>query len=162
MWNLIAGDIPAYQDSDGLLRYFPGEWPGSEALTAYILSVTAEAGLPLPEAPKRQDDRRDEGSARRAPAPRGLWRCPPPADRRLLGARAAGRGDQRRCSASSASRRPRCRPSSLADYLAALGKVPGLANGAQLRADAEKTLRTRLVYEGTRIDLSTRAICPGG
>jgi uncharacterized protein YfaS (alpha-2-macroglobulin family) len=50
--------------------------------------------------------------------------------------------------------------SSLADYLAALARVPGLANGAQLRADAERVLRTRLVYEGTRIDLSDKGNMP--
>jgi uncharacterized protein YfaS (alpha-2-macroglobulin family) len=52
MWNGIAGELPAYQDNDGLLRYFPGEWAGSEALTAYILSITGEAGLPLPDGPR--------------------------------------------------------------------------------------------------------------
>ncbi|NWM25216.1 hypothetical protein GY659_26325, partial [Escherichia coli] len=40
------------QDGDGLLRYWPGDWPGSEALTAYILSASAEAGLPLPDGPR--------------------------------------------------------------------------------------------------------------
>jgi hypothetical protein len=43
---------------------------------------------------------------------------------------------------------------SLADYIVALGKVPGLANAPALRAQAEGVLRTRLVYEGTRLDLS--------
>ncbi|WP_163468007.1 hypothetical protein, partial [Klebsiella michiganensis] len=44
----------------------------------------------------------------------------------------------------------------LSDYAMALGKVQGVANGAQLRLDAEKVLRTRLVYEGTRVDLSDK------
>jgi hypothetical protein len=50
--------------------------------------------------------------------------------------------------------------STLADYIAALGRVPGLANGAQLRAAAEGVLKTRLVYEGTRIDLSDKGNVP--
>ena len=48
-WNTLAGDLPTYVADDGLLRYWPGEGqPGSIALTAYALSITAEAGLPWP------------------------------------------------------------------------------------------------------------------
>ena len=159
MWNSIAAELPAYQDNDGLLRYFPGEWAGSEALTAYILSITGEAGLPLPEGPR----------AKAIDAMKGVL------DGRL---RREDYGDVRlqRIAAFSALARqgaatgamlgqlgiaPAEMPtSSLTDYLAALGRVPGLANGAQLRADAEKVLRTRLVYEGTRIDLSDKGNMP--
>ena len=50
-WTRLAGEIPTYQAPDGLLRYWPGDTlDGSEALTAYVLSITAEAGLPIPEA----------------------------------------------------------------------------------------------------------------
>jgi alpha-2-macroglobulin len=48
----------------------------------------------------------------------------------------------------------------LADYLAALDRVPGLANAAPLRAAGEGVLRSRLVYEGTRLDLSDGAAAP--
>jgi alpha-2-macroglobulin len=40
----------------------------------------------------------------------------------------------------------------LADYLRALDRLP-LANGAQIRAAAENELRSRLVFEGARLDL---------
>ena len=50
-WTRLAGEIPAYQAPDGLLRYWPSEsLQGSEALTAYVLSMAGEAGLPIPEA----------------------------------------------------------------------------------------------------------------
>jgi alpha-2-macroglobulin len=155
MWNAIAGDIPAYQDGDGLVRYFPGEWPGSEALTAYLLSVTAEAGLPLPEGPR----------GRMIEAMKSVL------DGRL---RREDYGDvrlQRVAAFAALARQGAATPAmlgqigipanemptaTLGDYIAALGKVPGLANGAQLRADAEQVLRTRLVYEGTRVDLSDK------
>ena len=42
----------------------------------------------------------------------------------------------------------------LADYIVALDKVPGIANAAALRGQAEGVLRSRFVYEGTRVDLS--------
>jgi uncharacterized protein YfaS (alpha-2-macroglobulin family) len=53
---------------------------------------------------------------------------------------------------------PKDMPSAtLADYMLAIDKVPGLANAQALRTSAEGELRTRLVYEGTRLDLSDKA-----
>ncbi|RYY26282.1 MAG: alpha-2-macroglobulin [Sphingomonadales bacterium] len=159
MWNLIAGEMPAYLDNDGLLRYFPGDWPGSESLTAYILSITSEAGLPLPEGPRAKmiealkavlDGRlrhEDYGDVRlqRLAAFNALARAGA-ADANMVGQVGIGVAEMP--------------TSSLADYAVAIGKVPGLANGQQLRLDAEKTLRTRLVYEGTRIDISDKGKMP--
>src|SRR3546814_13423963 len=49
-WQSLAGELPTYQAPDGLLRYFPSDsLQGSEALTAYVLSISSEAGLSLPE-----------------------------------------------------------------------------------------------------------------
>jgi uncharacterized protein YfaS (alpha-2-macroglobulin family) len=48
-WERIVGRLPAYLDSDGLARYFPSCQFGSEVLTAYVLSVTDEAGWPIPD-----------------------------------------------------------------------------------------------------------------
>lgn len=159
MWNGIAGELPAYQDNDGLLRYFPGEWAGSEALTAYILSITGEAGLPLPDGPRAKAI-----GAMKAVLD-GRLRREDYGDVRLQ--RIAAFSALARQGAATAAMlgqlgiAPAEMPtSSLTDYLAALGRVPGLANGAQLRADAEKVLRTRLVYEGTRIDLSDKGSMP--
>jgi len=44
--------------------------------------------------------------------------------------------------------------SSLADFIVALDHVPGIANANALKTNALDTLRTRLVYEGTRLDLA--------
>jgi alpha-2-macroglobulin len=160
MWNQLAGEMPVYLDGDGLLRYFPSEnLRGSEALTSYILSIAAEAGLPIPDGPRgrmiealkavldgrlRHDEygdvRLQKVAAFAAPARQGA------ASGAMLG---------------QLGITPQDMPtSSLADYIAALGKVSDLANGAQLRAAAEGVLKTRLVYEGTRIDLSDSANSP--
>ncbi|WP_404335602.1 alpha-2-macroglobulin family protein [Sphingomonas sp. MMS12-HWE2-04] len=158
-WNLIAAEMPGYQDDDGLLRYFPGDWPGSEALTAYILSITAEAGLPLPEAPRAK-----MVEAMKAVLD-GRLRREDYGDVRLQRVAAfaalARQGAATTAMLGQLGITPAEMPTaSLADYAAALGHVPGLANGAQLRLDAEKVLRTRLVYEGTRIDLSDKGNMP--
>ncbi|MBN9918196.1 hypothetical protein JND32_14960, partial [Listeria monocytogenes] len=53
LWQALAGDLPAYQADDGLLRYWPsGSLNGSEALTAYVLAMTSDAGLPIPAGPR--------------------------------------------------------------------------------------------------------------
>jgi alpha-2-macroglobulin len=159
MWNGIAGELPAYQDGDGLLRYFPGEWAGSEALTAYVLSVTGEAGLPLPEGPRAKAieamkavldgrlRREDYGDVRlqRVAAFTALARQGA-ATGAMLGQLGIGAGEMP--------------TAQLADYAAALGRVAGLANGAQLRAEAERVLRARLTYEGTRVDISDKGNMP--
>lgn len=44
-WQKIEEKLDAYIDGNGLLRYFPGNSPGSVNLTAYILSVAHEAGF---------------------------------------------------------------------------------------------------------------------
>lgn len=159
-WGRLAGDIPAYLDSDGLLRYFPSQaLSGSIALTAYALSTTAEAGLPIPDASK----------ARLIGAMRAV------VEGRLTRENAGG-GDNRleRLSALAALARngaasvamlgqigmdPKDMPTSaLADWLTALSRIPG-ANPA-LKAHAEAVLRSRIVFEGSRLDLSDSASSP--
>ncbi|QDX27599.1 alpha-2-macroglobulin [Sphingomonas suaedae] len=159
-WNRLAGELPVYLDRDGLLRYFPSEnLRGSEALTSYILSITAEAGLPIPDGPRAKMI-----DALKAVLD-GRLRHDDYGDVRLQKVAAfAALARQGAASAAMLGQlgiTPQDMPTStLADYLAALGKVPGLANGAQLRAAAENVLKTRLVYEGTRIDLSDKSNTP--
>jgi uncharacterized protein YfaS (alpha-2-macroglobulin family) len=153
-WATLAGELPTYQAPDGLLRYFPGDsLNGSEALTAYVLSITGEAGLSIP----------DTARTRMIEALKAVL------DGRL---RREDYGDvrlQRVAALSALARAGAATPAmlgqiglplnemptaTLADYLAALDRIPGLANGPALRAEGESILRTRLVYEGTRLDLS--------
>jgi len=49
LWEQIVKDMDAHLDQDGLLKYFPMMRHGSMTLTAYILSVSHEAGLILPK-----------------------------------------------------------------------------------------------------------------
>ena len=159
-WGTLAGEIPAYLDRDGLLRYFPDEgMEGSEALTAYALSITAEAGLTVPEGPRQ----------------RMLSALTAVAEGRLA-REGAGQGDRRlqRIAALAALARndaatpamlgqigmpPREMPTSaLADWIVALTRVPGAS--PQARAEAEQVLRTRIVYEGSRLDLTDSAAAP--
>ena len=154
-WGTLAGEIPTYQAPDGLLRYFPGDsLQGSEALTAYVLSMTGAANLSLPPVQR----------ARMIEAMKavldGRLRHEDYGDVRLTKV-AALAGLARQSEATPAmlgqiGMTPAEMPTaSLADYIAALTAIPGAST--QAKAHAEAVLRTRLVFEGTRLDLSDSA-----
>ncbi|MES2020931.1 MAG: MG2 domain-containing protein [Pseudomonadota bacterium] len=154
LWQALAGDLPAYQADDGLLRYWPsGSLNGSEALTAYVLAMTSDAGLPIPAGPRAKmieglkavlDGRlrhEDYGDVR--------WQ-------RVYAFNALARaGAATPAMLGQLSMTPKEMPTALlADYLVSLDHLQGLANAPALKSAAEAVLRTRLVYEGTRLDLS--------
>ena len=160
-WNRLAGDMPTYLDGDGLLRYFPGDsLSGSPELTAYALSMTAEAGFPVPDGPRtkmiealkaivegRLDRDNDYGGS----------------DKRYL--RVAALAALARNGASSpallaqAGIAPNEMPTAtLGDWIVAVDRTQG-ADPA-LRQQAEAVLRTRITYEGPRLDLTDTANAP--
>jgi hypothetical protein len=159
-WTRLAGEMPTYLDADGLLRYFPSETlPGSEALTAYVLSVTSEAGLPLPAGPRARmiEALKAVLDGRLRHEDYGDVRLRKVAAYAALARAGAASPEMPGQLGIAAQEMP---TASLADYLVGLGKTPGLANAAALRGQAEGVLRQRLVYEGTRLDLSDSANSP--
>ncbi|TFI58955.1 alpha-2-macroglobulin [Sphingomonas parva] len=160
MWARQTSELPAYISRRGLLRYWPGEsMPGSIALTAYAMSITAEAGYDWPEESEKRllealeavvdgrltDD--DEG----------------PSDMRLLRLQALA-ALARNGAATPAMVERSAMPvadmptAMLADWLVTLDRVKGAS--AQRRAAAEAALRSRIVYEGTRLDIVDKARAP--
>ena len=153
-WARLAAEIPTYQAPDGLLRYWPSDsLNGSEALTAYVLSLTADAGLPIPEGPRTRmiQGMRDVLDGRLRHEEYGDVRLQRLAALAALARAGAGTPAMLGQIGMAPAQMP---TSSLADYLVALDRIPGIANAAALKASAEQVLRTRLVYEGTRLDLS--------
>ncbi|WP_260597281.1 alpha-2-macroglobulin family protein [Sphingomonas endolithica] len=153
-WTRLAGEMPTYQAPDGLLRYWPSDsLTGSEALTAYVLSLTADAGLPIPEGPRGRMI-----EAMKAVID-GRLRREEYGDVRLQRVAAlaalARQGAATPAMLGQIGIAPNEMPTAtLADYIVALDRIAGLANAQALKTNAENTLRTRLVYEGTRLDLS--------
>ena len=155
-WDALAASIPTYLASDGLLRYWPsGSLEGSEALTSYVLAMTAAAGLPIPEAGRA---RMIEGlkavlDGRVRHETYGDIRV-----RRLAAFTAlAANGAATPAMLGQIGLTPREMPTAfLADYLQALDRLP-LANAAAVKGATENELRSRLVFEGTRLDLADSA-----
>jgi alpha-2-macroglobulin len=151
-WQTLAAALPTYLAPDGLLKYWPsGTLEGSEALTAYVLATTAEAGLPVPEASRARiiEGLKAVLDGRVRHETFGDIRV-----RRLAAFTAlAANGAATPGMLGQIGLTPREMPTGfLADYLRALDRLP-LANGAQIRAAAENELRSRLVFEGARLDL---------
>jgi uncharacterized protein YfaS (alpha-2-macroglobulin family) len=159
-WAQQMADLPTYITDNGLLRYWPdSNMTGSIALSAYALSMTAEAGLPWPE----------DGKGKVMDALRGVVdgriteEGDAPSDKRLL--RLAALAALARNGASTTAMLGQVAipvgdmpTAALADWLVTLDKTPG-ADSA-LKAQAEQALRGRIVYEGTRLDLVDKAVAP--
>ena len=159
-WNGLAGSIPVYLDSDGLLRYFPmDKLQGSETLTAYVLSMTAEAGYAIPEESKAKMI-----TAMKSVVDGRLKRDNPwSSDNRLI--RIAALAAMARNGASTPAlvnsiqmAAPDMPTTALADWIVTLDRTKG-ANPA-LKPDAERILRQRIVYEGSRLDLADQDNAP--
>ncbi|WP_425228594.1 alpha-2-macroglobulin family protein [Sphingomonas sp.] len=152
-WDRLAATIPVFQAPDGLLRYWPsGNAEPSEALTAYVLTMTAEAGLSIPEASRT---RMIEGlkavlDGRVRHETYGDIRV-----RRLVAFNALARaGAATPAMLGQIGLTVHEMPTAfLADYLLSLDKLP-LANAAAIKGAVENELRARLVFEGVRLDLS--------
>ncbi|NNG21688.1 alpha-2-macroglobulin family protein [Telluria aromaticivorans] len=157
MWRAVAATLPAHLDGDGMLKYFPTMRQGDDALTAYVLSVTAEAGYAIP------DDGRErmegalvafvEGRVTRGS---GL-RTGELAVRKLSALEALSRRQPvRQAWLQSFRIEPNSWPTSgVIDWYLILQRSPELENHAELLAQAHGILRARLNLQGTTMGFST-------
>jgi uncharacterized protein YfaS (alpha-2-macroglobulin family) len=155
----LTAELPAYRDGDGLLKYFPSSASGDPVLTAYVLSVTHEAGWRLPESvlgPAAAGLRRFvAGSLQRTPPM-------PTADltlRKLAALAAlarAGRAEPRLL--GSIVVEPELWPTSaVIDWIDILVHLDGLPDREARLAHAGQVLRARIVYQGSVVGFSTAA-----
>ncbi|QAY75304.1 alpha-2-macroglobulin [Sphingosinicella sp. BN140058] len=159
-WARQMDELPGYMTQDGLLRYWPSQQlSGSIALTAYALSITADAGYPWP------DERRERLLEAMKAVVNGRLTDDNegPSDMRLLRMQALAalaRNGQATAEMIGQVAIPVAdMPTAmLADWLITLDHVKGAP--PQRRAAAEAALRGRIVYEGTRLDIVDKARSP--
>lgn len=166
-WQSLMERVPLYLDDDGLAHYFPpgagSGAQGSDTLTAYLLSASAEAGsgYAIPDASR---SRMEAGLVAfvEGKIERKFW--VPPALRN-------GDLDVRKLSALEAlSRSGKVQPrllqsvqilpnqwptAAVIDWLMILDRTPNLPEREQRIAEAENILRARLNLQGTRMGFST-------
>jgi len=154
-WQALAGAMPTYLDKDGLLRYWPNErMDGSIELTAYVMSITAANGFAIPDASKAKMVKALQAVVEGRLTRKGYG----PYDLRpiriaALAALARNNASTPALVASIDTKPIDMATGTLADWLVAIERTPGVRGAAALRVAAEAELRKRLVYEGTRLDL---------
>ena len=161
-WQRLMAELPLYLDADGLARFYPSssaDTPGSTALTSYLLAISHEAGLALPEQSRERMLLGLQAYVEGRIESRD-WAPRRDADVRRLAALEAmsryGRMPARGLDAIQIQ--PGTWPSSaLLDWIAILRRTPGLPNQARRLQDAEQELRARLNFQGSRMGFSTEA-----
>jgi uncharacterized protein YfaS (alpha-2-macroglobulin family) len=158
-WQTLVAELPSYLDDDGLAKYFPSMREGSPVLTAYLLAISSEAGLALPEGPRRAMldalVRFVEGKLSR----RSVVPAPDLALRKLSALEALGRYDRAKpAMLGGVAIEPGLWPTStLLDWIGVLRRTPGIAGGAEKLRQARALLRARLVLQGTTLSFTTQA-----
>jgi alpha-2-macroglobulin len=155
-WDGLADEIPAYLDSDGLLRYWPDStMQGSEALTAYILSITAEAGFIIPADPKSKMIEAMKAVVNGKLKRDYAWANNDRLTRLDALAALARNGEATPAMLGSIGLAPAdMTTAALSDWLMTIDRTAGADTG--LRTQAEAILRQRIVYEGARLDLTDK------
>lgn len=154
-WQQVTASMPAHQDGDGLLKYFPTMDQGSEVLTAYVLAIADAAGRPLP------DGVRDaaleglrtfvEGKIQRPS------RMPDLVLRKLAALEALARyGKAEASQLDGIVVEPELWPTSAAlDWWSILRRVEGIPQQPARLAAVENVVRARLDLSGTTLRFST-------
>jgi uncharacterized protein YfaS (alpha-2-macroglobulin family) len=157
MWEATVATLPAHLDADGLVKYFaPMEW-GSDTLTAYVLSLTGEAGYAIPEELKGRMEAGlsafVEGRIARPP----LLASGELTVRKLAALEALSRsGKVAPAMLESITVQPNLWPTSaVLDWVEVLRRTPGLPQREQQLAQARQVLRARLNLQGTTLGFST-------
>ena len=164
-WQRIVDRLPVHMDDDGLLRYFPGTGPGSDVLTAYLLSVSDAAqrlGLRF-ELPLQIKDRMLEGLQAFAEGrlQRGLRLSDTALDsRRIMAMEALARyGRVNRHMLTNFSQDPDKWPTpTVVDWLSILANVPDYPAREQAMVQARRLLVSRMSVSGATMAFSEASL----
>jgi alpha-2-macroglobulin len=155
IWREVMAALPAYQDGDGLVKFFPTQTVGSEVLTSYVLAISNAAGWALP------DDARNamlgglrsfaDGKLRRPS------RLPDLSLRKLTALEALSRyGRAEPADLQSIEVELDEWPTSaVLDWWSLLGRMPDAPDRAARLAQAEQIVRARLDLSGTTLRFSS-------
>ena len=156
-WKEVVRALPSHMDSDGLLKYFPSMQLGSDALTAYVLSISAEAGWPIPESLK---EKMIEGLTGFVNGKVIRYSSLPTADlsiRKIAALEALSRSIEVNPELlGSIPIEPNLWPTSaVIDWMNVLLRSKSLPGGTNRLKEAEQILRSRLNFQGTTMVFST-------
>ena len=157
-WNRLMSALPEYLDRDGLVKYWTLLRDGDDTLTAYVLSVAAEAGWAIPERERARMEQALIGfvegrvvrssalatadlSIRKIAALEALSRRAEPLNAKWL---------------DSIALEPNLWPTSaVIDWYLILKRQPKLPRHDERIKATEQILRSRLNFQGTTMGFST-------
>ncbi|MBF0559117.1 MAG: alpha-2-macroglobulin, partial [Nitrospirae bacterium] len=159
LWRKVVAELPSFLDGDGLVKYFPSMQQGSDALTSYVLSISDEAGWPIPPSER---DKMEEGLKKFVEGKVIRYSSLPVADLsiRKIGAiealARAGKAEARML--GSITLEPNLWPtSSVLSWTNVLLRSPSLPDRDKLLKEAEQIIRSRLNFQGSTMGFSTEA-----
>jgi uncharacterized protein YfaS (alpha-2-macroglobulin family) len=157
LWRRVAAELPTFQDSDGLLKYFPSTPLGSDTLTAYVLAVTQAAGLPVPDDVRQ---RMQDGLVAFVGGQLSRDSALPAADlslRKLAALDALARvGAADATMLSSIAIEPNLWPTSaVRAFWNVLARLPDVPDRERRLAEADNILRSRVNVQGTTVNFSS-------
>jgi hypothetical protein len=157
LWDRIAAEMPAYLDSQGLLKYFPLMLTGSDVLTSYVLSIAQAAGYPIPEDTKQRMIEGLRGFIEGRIIRHSSLPTVDLAIRKLAAIEAlSGRAQATPAMLSSIAIEPNLWPTSaVIDWYVILQRMTAIRDRNTRLSEAEQILRTRLSYQGTTMNFST-------
>ncbi len=156
-WQKIVAALPTYLDADGLARYFPGEGPGSPALTAYLLDIAQVSGMALPEDSARRMESGLTAFAEGRIRPDSWAPADDLVERKLSALEALTRRGHKPLSAiASLQVIPQRLPTSaLLDWYLVVKRLPSLPERGERLAAAERDGRNRLASLGGKLGFTT-------
>jgi uncharacterized protein YfaS (alpha-2-macroglobulin family) len=156
-WNALMRRLPAYLDHEGLVKYFPIMQEGSEVLTAYLLSVAAEAGYAIPDTHRERMRSGLQGFVEGRVIRYSDLRTMDLSIRKLAAIEALSReGAVDNRWFDSFTIEPNLWPTSaVLDWLAILKRAPGVPMQAARLEEAQQIIRSRLNFQGTTMGFST-------
>ena len=158
LWKFVMNAIPAHLDGDGLARYFPSpRIPGSDVLTAYILSIAHEAGWEVPAGPRARMAAALDGFIQGRIARESALKTADLSIRKMAATEALSRyGLARPSHLEAIAIEPNLWPTSaVIDWLNVLLRVEKAPERERRLANAEQILRSRINFQGTTMGFST-------
>jgi len=157
-WDAVMAMLPSHLDRDGFAKYFSVMREGSDALTAYLLSVSAETQWQIPEAARGRMLAALERFVAGQVVREGDWRAPDLSLRKIAALQAMARWGRPSVDndLASISIDPKLWPTStLIDWIDLL-KRSGELSGREARLrEASQLLRARLNFQGSTMTFST-------
>ena len=156
MWRANMEALPSYLDADGLAKYFPLMDQGSDALTAYVLSIADEARWDIPPDSKDRMAKALQGFIEGRIERGSKIQTMDLAYRKLAAAEALSRlGPLPPGLLKSIPPQPQLWPTSAVLDWRAIQKRSTAPEAPKLVAEADQILRSRLNLQGTTMGFST-------